>query len=247
VVGLSEWSFSPDGRSIVALTTPFEGPAIMVVPSDGKGQPAFFDVGATLEDGPPQWRPDGAEIMFMGRESRAIKRGVYALDPSSGSVRTIIPAPTDTTDIHSASWSPDGKRIAYGVHDEAAQVISTRTHVISADGSGDITVDTHPDSVADAGTTWSNDGTRLIISRFLDEEGTQARSVVVPVDRSGPGIEIECPPGIQPRLDCTAAWTWSPDDSVLLAPPFEADPVTGTIRPAPWTSTTEADWQRRAR
>ena len=255
LAGLGSWSFSPDGRSIVALVVRQAGPAIMVVASDGSGEPAYFDVGATLNDGPPQYRPDGTEIMFIGRQPGAAYRDLYALDVASGNVRTVITGSV-SADIHLASWSPDGTRIAYAQYDQNAPTFSTRTHVVAADGSGDIAVDTHPDSIADNGSTWSNDGTRLIISRFFagGPDGYW-RSAVVPVDRSSVGVELGCPPGALPA-DCTADWIWSPDDTVLLGvasdasdrpiPQFLADPLTGEIRPAPWTATGDPAWQRRA-
>ena len=255
LAGLEDWSFSPDGRSIVALVVRQAGPAIMVVASDGRGEPAYFDVDATLGDSPPQYRPDGTEIMFIGRQPGAVYRDLYALDVASGNVRTIITGSV-SADIHLASWSPDGTRIAYAHYDQNAPTFSTRTHLVAADGTGDIAVDTHPDSIADNGSTWSNDGTRLIISRFFPggPEGYW-RSAVVPIDRSSVGVELGCPPDAQ-QEDCTADWIWSPDDTVLLGttsdasgrplPQFLADPLTGEIRPAPWTAADYPAWQRRA-
>jgi Tol biopolymer transport system component len=253
--GLATWSFSPDGRSIVAFADREHGPAIMVAASDGSAQPMFFDVGATSDDGAPQYRPDGSEIMFLGRQPGAAFRDLYALDPESGNVRTII-AGSVKADIHAAAWSPDGTRIAYSEFDQQATQRSSRTHVVATDGSGDIAVDTHPDAIADGGAIWSNDGTRLIINRFypggVDD---MARSAIVPIDRSSVGVEMDCPPDATPE-DCTAEWIWSPDDSVLLGaregagdvplPQFLGDPLTGEIRPAPWTATGAPAWQRVA-
>jgi WD40 repeat protein len=204
---------------------------------------------------PPLYRPDGSEIMFIGRHPGAEYRDLYALDPATGNVRVII-AGSMTADIHGASWSPDGTHVAYGAFDRNADLVSTRTHVVAADGTGDILVDTHSDSIADGGNTWSNDGTRLIINRFYaGGDGDVVRSAVVPADGSNVGIEVDCPPGAPPA-DCTADWIWSPDDTVLLGaasdannrpmPQFLADPLTGKIRPAPWTATGTPAWQRRA-
>jgi Tol biopolymer transport system component len=248
LTGLAGYSFSPDGRSIVAFARSDRGMPIMVVASDGSGQQSFFHLPATADDGPPQYRPDGSEIMFIGRDPDATFRNLYGLDPASHSVRTIVRG-SRSADIHSASWSPDGKRIAYVVYDQNVDVISTRTHVVNADGSGDVAVDVHPDSIADTGTVWSNDGTRLIITRLLPggAEGL-ARSVVVPIDRSSAGVELDCPANA-PLNDCTADWQWSPDDTALLGvrsgeSAVMADPATGKIRPAPWTATGYPAWQR---
>jgi hypothetical protein len=251
VHGLAEYNFSPDGRSIVAFTRTDRGMPIMVIASDGSGQPRLFDVPATADDGPPQYRPDGSEIMFIGRDPELTFRDVYGLDPTSGKVRTIVTG-SASGDIHSAAWSPDGMRIAYGDYDTTSDVVSARTHVVNADGTGDVTVDIHPDSLADYGTTWSNDGKRLIINRFLPPAPDgRAHSVVVPIDRSSVGVDLECPPSA-PLDDCTADWRWSPDDSVLLGyragdGTLLADPVTGKIRPAPWKAVDWSAWQRVAK
>jgi Tol biopolymer transport system component len=253
--GVSDWSFSPDGRSITAFASGDQGMSIVVIPSDGKSPPKFYPVFATTGDGPPQYRPDGSEIMFIGQEPAKPNRGVYGLNIATGVVRPIVPPPSKPFDIFGASWSPDGTHIAYGMHDGSSGLITARTHVVAVDGTGDISVDTDPNSVANVGFAWSNDGTRLIISRFFGAEGSKAGSAIVPIDRSTPGIEVECPPGA-PTNDCSANWTWSPDDSLLLGtlddagggtPQFLADPHTGQIRGAPWTASGHPVWQRLAR
>jgi Tol biopolymer transport system component len=255
-VGLRDWSFSPDGRSIVAFVSGGgAGLRILVVASDGTGRAETFDVGATADDMPPQYRADGSEIMFIGPHPGAGYRDLYALNVSTGAVRMIIGG-SAAADIHGASWSPDGTHIAYAAHDSNAETVSTRTHVVAADGTGDILVDAHPDSIADGGTGWSNDGTRLIINRFLaSSDGELVRSAIVPIDRSTVGVEMECPASAPPT-DCTADLVWAPDDSVILGmrvdqlgrptQQFLVDPATGRIRPAPWTATGYPAMQRRA-
>jgi Tol biopolymer transport system component len=256
VRGLSAWSFSPDGRSIVTFASGDSGQRIMVVASDGSGVAKTFDVGATADDGPAQYRPDGSEIMFIGQHPGEQYRDLYALDPASGAVRVIIPGST-TADIHAASWSPDGTRIAYATHDLNSNGLSSRTHIVATDGTRDILVDTHPDSTADTLGAWSNDGTRLIITRVFPGDGPDglARSAILPIDRSSVGVEMECPADAPPA-DCAADLVWAPDDAVILGSrvdtfdrplhQFLVDPTTGRIRPAPWTATGRPEMQRRA-
>jgi Tol biopolymer transport system component len=246
--GLTMWSFSPDGGFITALVGHGE-PSILVVASDGSGEPTVFDVPATRDDSPPQFSPDGSEIMFIGHEPGAESRGVFALDPATGATRAIITAPA-LRDISGAMWSPDGSKISYNMHDTTAEVISNRVHVVASDGSGDVAVETDPDTIADWGGTWSNDGTRVIIQRVY-ENPERTTAAIVPVDRSSAGVELECPPAA-PTNDCTADWVWSPDDTMLIGsrglagPQFVADPQTGKIRPAPWTARGYPMMQRRA-
>lgn len=254
--GLRDWSFSPDGNSIVAYVRGIgETLRILVLASDGTGRARTFDVAATADDMRPMYRPDGSEIMFIGQHPGAGYRDLYALNVASGTVRTIIGG-SASADIHGASWSPDGKHIAYGAHDNNSEAVSSRTHVVAADGTGDTLVDAHPDAIAYGGNVWSNDGTRLIITRFRQGgDGEVARSAIVPIDRSNVGVEMECPAGAPPS-DCTADLVWAPDDSVILGTRadefgrptqhFLVDPTTGRIRPAPWTATGAPQMQRRA-
>ena len=256
LVGVRDWSFSPDGRSIVAYVRGTGGKlGILVVASDGTGRAETFDVGATADDMPPMYRPDGSEIMFIGQHPGAAYRDLNALDVATGTVRVIV-AGSASADIHGASWSPDGTQVAYGAHDTRVEGVSSKTHVVAADGTGDILVDAHPDSIADSGNVWSNDGTRLIITRFRQgSDGEVARAAIVPIDRSNVGVEMECPTGAPPT-DCTADLVWAPDDSVILGTRgdefgrptqhFLVDPSTGRIRPAPWTATGAPQMQRRA-
>jgi Tol biopolymer transport system component len=249
ISGLDSWSFSPDGRSIASFANGEDGLDIMVVSSDGSAAPKLFPVPATEGDGPPQYRPDGTEIMFIRQEPGAASRAVFALDPATGTTRTIITAPSER-DISGATWSPDGSKIAYNMHDTTVEGLTNRVYVASSDGSGAAAVDTHPDTIADLGGVWSNDGTRMVIGRVY-ENPERFTTAIVPVDRSNAGIELECPPGA-PSNDCMADWVWSPDDTMLIGsregtgPQFLADPQTGKIRPAPWTARGEPAMQRRA-
>jgi hypothetical protein len=130
---------------------------------------------------------------------------------------------------------------------------------VNADGTDDRAIDADPRSVADGVVTsapWSNDGTRIIVQRFYStDDSLPARNVILPIDQSSNGIEIACPHA-PTAADCTAEWTWSPDDTTLLGSldagggttaQFLGDPQTGQIRPAPWSASGHPSWQRVAR
>jgi Tol biopolymer transport system component len=250
LAGLRDWSFSPDGRSIVALASIDGRTQVVVAAANGDASVQSFDVGATEGDGAPQFlAPDGNEISFVGHEAGLPNRGVYGLDPSTGDVRTII-TPKASMDIHFHVFSPDGSQLMYGVFDPTSEVISSRTYVINADGTGDRRLDQHPDAIADGPVAWSNDGTRVIVGRFFSPEGGP-QYAVVPVDGRDLGVELECP--ADGAAGACEGWAWSPDDSMLVGlltgnagtDRVVADPLTGETRVVDWP-VSAMDWQRRS-
>ena len=71
-----------------------------------------------------------------------------------------------------------------------------------------------------------------------------ARIVAIPVDGSGPGVELQDTG--DPSAQCCLAWAWAPDDSTILGAPIDTrgdpldhvlwDPMTGEMTPAPWVA-----------
>jgi hypothetical protein len=78
--------------------------------------------------------------------------------------------------------------------------------------------------------------------------------VIVPVDGSGPGLEVPYVGGID--TGTVTDWEWAPDDSSILGRPTSVagtvqdqillNPVTGTSRTLPWASVSQPSWQRVA-
>ncbi len=241
----NQYQFSPDGRSVL-IATPG---GISIAQSDGSGIRGLDVAMAAYE---PSFRPpNGAEILFVGKNGRT---GLFAVDPSSGVVRTIV-EPSAVVDVAAPRWSPDGSQIAYhswgGGSGEGWDV---RTHVISADGTMDRELPAPQASVWNSLPEWSNDGTRLFIIRGYTPFLEDVRAAVIPADGGGLGVEIPYP-GIL-NAACCSAWEWSPDDSRILGTPADAggqpmqqvilDPVTGGSRQAPWPTTSRPTWQRLA-
>ena len=247
------WSFSPDGRQILATALIDNEFTMILIPSDGSGALRTIDVGMSVE-GASFRPPIGAEILFVGHRPDDGATGLYVVDTVSSVIRTIV-EPTTGGGVGTGSWSPDGSRILYGSMD-AKDV--WRTHVISADGTGDTRVGHHPGTFSDGEALWSNDGTRLIVTRIFAPDGSDLRAAVIPADGADPGIEIQCPSVRSTTLgDLCARWVWAPDDGSILGVYFDAtsratqrltvDPLTGETAVAPWPGDNgQPAWQRLA-
>ncbi len=256
LLSIDTYSFSPNGAEILITATSARGiPGVFIAEADGSGiRP--LDLPGRATDA--AWRPpDGSEVLFMdnGEDSNATDNSIYAINVATGTVRTILKGADVTTGPFRGhpAWSPDGSMISFGewLGINGADV---QTHIITADGAPVRILPIPTDAVWQAPYTWSNDGTRLLAIRGYTGDATQARPVVVPVDGSGPGLEIPYPGGM--GTPSTSAWAWSPDDSSILGTPTDVsattmldqvilDPVTGTSRTLPWTSVSQPSWQRR--
>jgi Tol biopolymer transport system component len=224
---------------------------LVIVPSDGSALPRFLDVGLTDDWAYLQYRPDGSEILFVGKPNGATFRGVHAVDPATAVVRTIVEGSAGA-EAYAASWSPDDSRIAYGTF-AGESIDSAWTHVVAADGSGDVRLAAPAEVVGILGVDWSNDGTRLSVVEFIGPAAIENRSAVISVDGTGPRVVLDCRPDIGLTLDCSGNFrTWSPDDSTLIGSVMEgethhlADPVTGRLWASAWGGEGEPAWQRLA-
>jgi Tol biopolymer transport system component len=254
------YQFSPDGRSLIVVAQRgVAAPGLLLVAADGSGDRRLdlanlADRVATVSE--PTFRPpDGKEIMFVGTDQNPSNGGpgVYALNVSTGVVRTIVE--TDAShELDSATWSPGGQLVSYATWDITAASLTVRTHIVAADGTGDRVLPMPQGAVWDLGAAWSNDGTRLLLVRGYTGGWEDSRPVIIPVDGSDVGTEIAYDGPIQGN--CCYSWEWSPDDTMILGKPIDAagqalqqviiDVDAATIRPAPWTSTADPVWQRTA-
>lgn len=110
--------FSPDGRT-VAFTGQYDGNTeVYTIPSTG-GVPERLTFTATnarddLGDrmGPNNivvtWSPDGKEILFRNRTGDGFTGNLWEVSPQGG-----MPSKLPLPEGGFASWSPDGKRLAY--------------------------------------------------------------------------------------------------------------------------------------
>lgn len=244
-----QYQFSPDGSSVVIAATVDGVESILIAQSDGSGV-RRLDLGIRAYE--PSFRPpDGREIMFVGTGQSTT--GIYVFDVGSNKLRTIVQLPAGY-DLAGANWSPDGSRIAFWEWGGQATGINAQTHVIAADGSGDRELPMPSGFVWNAGSEWSNDGTRIAIIRGRTDDTTDARGAAAPADGSSPGTEWQFDGTLNGA--CCAAFEWSPDDASILVTPSDGagnplpqtlvDVASGRSKPATWITTSDPTWQRLA-
>jgi dipeptidyl aminopeptidase/acylaminoacyl peptidase len=252
---IRSYSFSPGGRELLIsarLNSAIGDRAILIAAVDGSDI-RLLDVGIRAAN--PSWRPPlGAEVLFTndGDDSNGWG-GIYAIDALGGEPRTILEPAFDRFRGW-PHWSPDGSRLSY-MEWVSSDELTSRVHVIGADGRGDRVLPIPPNARWEAGRGWSNDGTRLLAIRGYTGGLDDSRAVARPVDGNDTGIEIDHPGAVE--AGCCSSYEWSPDDSLILGTPVDAsgrplpqllvDPVTGRSWTAPWGATSEPTWQRLAR
>ncbi|MEP6681041.1 MAG: hypothetical protein ABJB65_06130, partial [Chloroflexota bacterium] len=143
--GRATWS--PDGTRIaysgLQLNSVEVKSAILVAASDGGQQQAL------AEGHDPVWSADGSQLLFLGG---AGGNEVRLMGADGANPRRIA-----IGDV--ATWSPDGRLIAYGEHGSDGTA-AARTHVVAA---ADPSVELM--AVAGAFAGWSPDGRQVLIVR----------------------------------------------------------------------------------
>jgi Tol biopolymer transport system component len=244
------YTFSPDGTEIALWSTADAGGKLWIAKSDGSGMRQVDLPIAVFE---AAYRPpNGAELIVTGSTSGG-PNGIYAIDPKTGTPRTVV-APAAGVSVGFGRFSPDGSRVAYVSQAfPDAGPSSYRVHTIGLDGSDDVTLPLPAGAVFQDAPAWSNDGTRLAITRGYAQHNEDMALAVLPADGSGVGAESAH------RLTgcCDTILQWSPDDSTILVMPEDLngaavqhlllDPSTLANKPAPWTASDPPAWQRTAR
>ena len=249
---LGSYAFSPDGTEVAFTTGPVGASELWIAKADGSGT-RQLDVGMSV-DLPAYRAPAGREIVFAGDAGNGAGSGIFAVNVASDKVRTIV-QPSATMGVGWVKVAPDGSRVAYSAspqpQDDSRNTY--RVQVSDLDGSRTVTLPMPQGATFQDAPGWSNDSTRLVVTRGYSTWNQEMTLAVLPADATSVGIETAR--GLTGCCDTVAEW--APDDRSILVSPEDLggamqpqlllDPTTGASRAAPWAATGDPAWQRVVR
>ena len=160
-------SWSPDGRQIAYWGNSDQGYGVYAMGTNG-GNEQIVEAGWT-RDGRVSWSPDGTSIAYseMRQLDPPFKRfgsDIFVVN-ANGSTRvnlTVNPAPMNI----SASWSPDGKKIAYVASPKPFLWLPPHnSHVMNADGTNPVMLTQEERWAYEWNPTWSPDSRKIAFAR----------------------------------------------------------------------------------
>jgi len=256
--GNAQAAWRPDGLAIAFIYDVRGFPRLSMAFVDGSPTQQI-DLGY---DAPRElaWRPPNGAELLVGVIKPGAKVDYITIRPD-GTGRHDLNLPSERLmdtgwNNPAAAWSPDGSRIAYsqiaGGSDRRNGPF--RTHVINADGTGDVELPGSTDmTVSENFPLFSPDGRWILINRWrsgTDNTPQQAWLAVMPSDGSAPARDVG--PKFPAANEIQLAKAWSPDGTRVQVYQAEGpgalsiDPQTGKVEELPWT-TDLPDLQRTLR
>jgi TolB protein len=105
---------------------------VFVVNADGTRLRRLTPWRMNAGDG-PDWSPDGSRILFRSPDDGSfLNSNLYTIRPDGKDLTRVTNVPPTTT-LYSASWSPDGASIAFGMMGVEGQA---DVYTMRADGTG---------------------------------------------------------------------------------------------------------------
>lgn len=200
--------WSPDGRRIAfaqgcCLLSYFVDTStrVHVMNADGGGVHAVTPQGGSFA---PDWAPDGTRLLFLARRSGRPAQSMYTIRLDGTDERLVGGDVACVTDVHQATWSPDGSRIVYRCSDPPDYVIQ----VINADGTSPVRLSLVESGLGfqmfDLSPVWSPDGAQIAFG------STRASSTTSPWVMDATGSNVSPIGGVSLRGLIPVAWAPAP-------------------------------------
>jgi len=238
LAGGADMTWSPDGRSIAAVTDDNGDTGSLWMVDTAAGTIRKVN-GVVTDYAEVQWRPpDGRQLMVTARVD---DRARFALVSAVGDAVEVLVTPDGDAagGLRPGGWSPDGRRFVYAAQDG-------QVYVLDMQGMRDVLI--RP-SLAEDGTGYprlSNDGRRVLMMEFTNGDPTWLS--VAPSDGSAPAVRVSdiYSGGIGTH------YQWAPDDSTIsllpnVGPLVLLDPAGAPPSTPPWMTDEVESWQRLAR
>lgn len=152
--------WSPDGSLIACVSYHEKGPGLYVFDTLEAKQRKVLDGKYRLISHGLDWAPDGTQVCFTGMETGG-KRFLATVEVAD------VPKPAKVL-LHAdvgwrASWSPDGKRIAFSLKPEGKQHEAIHTIEVVQRGTPSLLAG-QPEDRDNRDPCWSSDGAQIIFS-----------------------------------------------------------------------------------
>ena len=142
----------------------------------GAGRLGLMDVFELEYASDPQLSPGGRSVVYrrnrLDVQTDRVRGDLWAVSSSGDDHRPLVTG----VDASSPRWSPDGERIAYVAQDTDEE----RRHLMVRYLDTGATVPVARLPTAPGGVAWSQDGTQIAFTRFVEEEATPLATLPAP-------------------------------------------------------------------
>ncbi len=171
----------------------------------------------------PSWSPDGNWVAIVDTwriTNLILAANIFKVNIHSGASVQLTDFPRRNPAYGIPSWSPDGKKIAFGALEEPHLVdeaeVNNEVYVMDADGSNMVNISNHPKG--DSYPVWSPDGRKIVFLSYRKFPSPKAWELYL-MNPDGSNVE---------RLSYNTHFEigvdWSPDSKWIVYFGFSRDP-----------------------